>query len=170
MFASRVSCAYLRKGLHAMHLKVNDESHEVHVDAERTLLSVLRHELELTGTKYGCGEGNCGACTVLIDGEATRSCITPVTSASGRDITTIEGLADGDKLHPVQEAFVEHTAFQCAYCTSGFIMSSAALLDRNPKPDEEQIKSALSGHICRCGAYVRILKAVKSAAGEGDAG
>ena len=90
MFASRVSCAYLRKGLHAMHLKVNDESHEVHVDAERTLLSVLRHELELTGTKYGCGEGNCGACTVLIDGEATRSCITPVTSASGRDITTIE--------------------------------------------------------------------------------
>lgn len=149
-----------------MHLKVNDESHEVQVDAERTLLSVLRHELELTGTKYGCGEGNCGACTVLIDGEATRSCITPVTSASGREITTVEGLADGDELHPVQEAFVEHTAFQCAYCTSGFIMSSAALLERNPNPDEEQIKSALSGHICRCGAYVRILRAVKSAAGE----
>ncbi|MBC8424925.1 (2Fe-2S)-binding protein [bacterium] len=153
-----------------MHLKVNDESHEVRVDAERSLLSVLRHELELTGTKYGCGEGNCGACTVLIDGEATRSCITPVTSASGRDITTIEGLANGDQLHPVQEAFVEHTAFQCAYCTSGFIMSSAALLERNPNPDDEQIKSALSGHICRCGAYVRILKAVKSAAGEGGAG
>jgi aerobic-type carbon monoxide dehydrogenase small subunit (CoxS/CutS family) len=133
------------------------------------LLSVLRHELELTGTKYGCGEGNCGACTVLIDGEATRSCITPVTSASGRDITTIEGLADGDTLHPVQEAFVEHTAFQCAYCTSGFIMSSAALLDRNPAPDDDQIRSALSGHICRCGAYVRILAAVKSAAGDGGA-
>ncbi|HIF12409.1 MAG TPA: (2Fe-2S)-binding protein [Dehalococcoidia bacterium] len=147
-----------------MHLKVNDESHEVTVDAERTLLSVLRHELGLTGTKYGCGEGNCGACTVLIDGEATRSCITPVTSAGGREITTIEGLANGDKLHPVQEAFVEHTAFQCAYCTSGFIMSSAALLDRTPSPSDEQIQSALSGHICRCGAYVRILKAVKSAA------
>ena len=152
-----------------MHLKVNDESHEVTVDAERTLLSVLRHELGLTGTKYGCGEGNCGACTVLIDGEAIRSCITPVTSAGGREITTIEGLANGEELHPVQEAFVEHTAFQCAYCTSGFIMSSAALLDRNPSPDDEQIRSALSGHICRCGAYVRILKAVKSAAGEGVA-
>ena len=132
-------------------------------------MSVLRHELGLTGTKYGCGEGNCGACTVLIDGEATRSCITPVTSASGRDITTIEGLANGDELHPVQEAFVEHTAFQCAYCTSGFIMSSAALLDRNPSPSDEQIRSALSGHICRCGAYVRILKAVKSASGDGGA-
>ena len=149
-----------------MRLKVNDESHEVTVDVERTLLSVLRHELGLTGTKYGCGEGNCGACTVLIDGEATRSCITPVTSAGGRDITTIEGLADGDTLHPVQEAFVEHTAFQCAYCTPGFIMSSTVLLDRNPAPDDEQIRSALSGHICRCGAYVRILKAVKSASSE----
>jgi aerobic-type carbon monoxide dehydrogenase small subunit (CoxS/CutS family) len=152
-----------------MHLKVNDESLEVTVDAERTLLSVLRHELGLMGTKYGCGEGNCGACTVLIDGEATRSCITPVTSAGGREITTIEGLANGDELHPVQEAFVEHTAFQCAYCTSGFIMSSAALLNRNPSPSDAQIQSALSGHICRCGAYVRILKAVKSASGEGGA-
>ena len=150
-----------------MHLNVNDESLEVAVDAERTLLSVLRHELGLMGTKYGCGEGNCGACTVLIDGEATRSCITPVTSAGGREITTIEGLANGDELHPLQEAFVEHTAFQCAYCTSGFIMSSAALLDRNPSPSDAQIQSALSGHICRCGAYGRILKAVKSASGEG---
>lgn len=148
-----------------MHLRVNDESHEVAVDAERTLLSVLRHELGLTGTKYGCGEGNCGACTVLIDGEATRSCITPVASAGGREVTTVEGLANGDRLHPVQEAFVEHTAFQCAYCTPGFIMSSVALLDRNPAPDDDQIRAALSGHICRCGAYVRILKAVKSAAG-----
>ena len=148
-----------------MHLRVNDESHEVTVDAERTLLSVLRYELGLTGTKYGCGEGNCGACTVLIDGEATRSCITPVASAGGREVTTIEGLSKGDELHPVQAAFVEHTAFQCAYCTPGFIMSSAALLERNPTPSDEQIRSALSGHICRCGAYVRILQAVKSAAG-----
>ena len=148
-----------------MHLLVNDESLEVTVDAERTLLSVLRHELGLTGTKYGCGEGNCGACTVLIDGEATRSCITPVTSAAGRAVTTIEGLAKGDELHPVQEAFVEHTAFQCAYCTPGFIMTTVALLDRNPNPDEAQIRAALSGHICRCGAYVRIIRAVKSASG-----
>ena len=155
-----------------MHLRVNDESHEVTVDAERTLLSVLRYELGLTGTKYGCGEGNCGACTVLIDGEATRSCITPVTSAGGRAVTTIEGLANGDELHPVQEAFIEHTAFQCAYCTPGFIMSSAALLDRNPNPSDQEIRSALSGHICRCGAYVRILRAVGSAAGmpEGEGG
>ena len=148
-----------------MHLLVNDESLEVTVDAERTLLSVLRHELGLTGTKYGCGEGNCGACTVLIDGEATRSCITPVTSAAGRAVTTIEGLAKGDELHPVQEAFVEHTAFQCAYCTPGFIMTTVALLDRNANPDETQIRAALSGHICRCGAYVRIIRAVKSASG-----
>ncbi len=148
-----------------MHLLVNDESLEVTVDAERTLLSVLRHELGLTGTKYGCGEGNCGACTVLIDGEATRSCITPVTSAAGRAVTTIEGLAKGDELHPVQEAFVEHTAFQCAYCTPGFIMTTVALLDRNSNPDEAQIRAALSGHICRCGAYVRIIRAVKSASG-----
>ena len=122
-----------------MRLLVNGESHEVAVDAERTLLSVLRHELGLTGAKYGCGEGNCGACTV-------------------------EGLAAGDDLHPVQAAFVEHTAFQCAYCTPGFIMSTVALLARNPNPDERQIRAALSGHICRCGTYVRILRAVETAA------
>ncbi len=147
-----------------MHLRVNGESHEVTVDPERMLLGVLRHELGLTGTKYGCGEGTCGACTVLIDGEPTQTCYTPVAAAVGREVTTIEGLANGNELHPVQEAFVEHTAFQCAYCTSGFIMSSAALLDRNPTPDDEQIRSALNGHICRCGAYVRIVRAVKSAA------
>lgn len=147
-----------------MRLLVNGESHEVAVDAERTLLSVLRHELGLTGAKYGCGEGNCGACTVLLDGEATRSCITPAASAAGRAVTTVEGLAAGDDLHPVQAAFVEHTAFQCAYCTPGFIMSTVALLARNPNPDERQIRAALSGHICRCGTYVRILRAVETAA------
>jgi len=138
------------------------------VDAERTLLGVLRQDLGLTGTKYGCGEGVCGACTVLLDGEATRSCITPVVSAAGREITTIEGLADGSTLHPVQAAFSEQTAFQCAYCTPGFIMSTVALLARNPRPDESQIRSALSGHICRCGTYVRILRAVKAAAEQLD--
>lgn len=147
-----------------MQLQVNGEAHEVEVGPERTLLSVLRYEIGLTGTKYGCGEGNCGACTVVLDGEATRSCITPVASAAGRDITTIEGLADGGELHPVQEAFVQEGAFQCAYCTPGFIVSTVALLERTPKPDREQINAALSGHICRCGTYPRILKAVEAAA------
>ena len=147
-----------------MLLAVNGQTLEVTADAERSLLGVLRYDLGLTGTKFGCGEGNCGACTVLIDGEATRSCITPVVAAVGRRVTTIEGLASGDRLHPVQEAFVEHTAFQCAYCTSGFIMSSVALLARNPDPDEAQVRAALSGHICRCGTYMRIIRAVESAA------
>ncbi|MBI4202044.1 MAG: (2Fe-2S)-binding protein [Chloroflexi bacterium] len=147
-----------------MRLLVNGASYEVAVHPERTLLSVLRQELDLTGTKYGCGEGNCGACTVLVDGEATRACITPVVTAAGREVTTIEGLAKGETLHPVQAAFVEHTAFQCAYCTPGFIMSAVALLGRNARPSESDIRSALSGNICRCGAYVRILRAVKTAA------
>ncbi|MHC4094167.1 MAG: (2Fe-2S)-binding protein [Planctomycetota bacterium] len=147
-----------------MNLTVNGEDLELDAGAERSLLGVLRHELGLTGTKYGCGEGNCGACTVLLDGEAVRACITPVASASGRSVTTVEGLAPDGQLHPVQEAFVEQTAFQCGYCTPGFIISSVALLDRNPGPTEDQIRSALNGHICRCGAYVRILDAVQLAA------
>lgn len=149
-----------------MYLLVNGERHELPAEAERMLLSVLRHELGLTGTKYGCGEGNCGACTVLMDGEATRACLTPVAAAAGRAITTVEGLAGDDQLHPVQAAFVEHTAFQCGYCTPGFIMGAVALLARNPEPDEGEIRSALNGHICRCGAYTRILRAVKSATRE----
>ncbi len=147
-----------------MQLLVNGESYEVDVDGEATLLSVLRHDLGLTGAKYGCGDGDCGACTVLVDGEPKNSCITPVDSAAGSEITTIEGLAKGDDLHPVQEAFIEHTAFQCAFCTPGFIMSMVGLLSRNPQPDERQIRGALTGNICRCGTYVRILQAAKSAA------
>ncbi len=147
-----------------MQLLVNGESYEVDVDGETTLLAVLRNDLGLTGTKYGCGDGDCGACTVLLDGEAKNSCITPVASAAGRAVTTIEGLANGDDLHPVQEAFIEHTAFQCAYCTPGFIMSTVALLSRNPRPDDRQIRAALTGNICRCGTYVRILQAAKAAA------
>ncbi len=147
-----------------MQLLVNGESYEVDVDGETTLLAVLRHDLGLTGTKYGCGDGDCGACTVLLDGEAKNSCITPVESAAGRAVTTIEGLANGNDLHPVQEAFIEHTAFQCAYCTPGFIMSLVALLSRNPHPDDRQIRAALTGNICRCGTYVRILQAAKAAA------
>ena len=147
-----------------MELLVNGKSYEVDVDEETTLLAVLRHDLGLTGTKYGCGDGDCGACTVLIDGEAKNSCITPLDSAVGCEITTIEGLAKGGDLHPVQEAFVEHTAFQCAFCTPGFIMSAVALLSRNPQPDDRQIRAALTGNICRCGTYVRILQAAKAAA------
>ena len=147
-----------------MQLLVNGESYEVDVDGETMLLGVLRHDLGLTGTKYGCGDGDCGACTVLVDGEAKNSCITPVDSAAGREITTIEGLANGNDLHPVQEAFIEHTAFQCAFCTPGFIMSLVALFSRNPQPDDRQIRAALTGNICRCGTYVRILQAAKAAA------
>ena len=147
-----------------MQLLVNGESYEVDVDGETTLLAVLRQDLGLTGTKYGCGDGDCGACTVLLDGEAKNSCITPVDSAAGRAITTIEGLAKGNDLHPVQEAFIEHTAFQCAFCTPGFIMSLVALFSRNPQPDDRQIRAALTGNICRCGTYVRILQAAKAAA------
>ncbi len=147
-----------------MQLLVNGESYEVDVDGETTLLAVLRHDLGLTGTKYGCGDGDCGACTVLLDGEARNSCITPVDSAAGAAITTIEGLANGNDLHPVQEAFIEHTAFQCAFCTPGFIMSLVALFSRNPQPDDRQIRAALTGNICRCGTYVRILQAAKAAA------
>jgi aerobic-type carbon monoxide dehydrogenase small subunit (CoxS/CutS family) len=153
-----------------MKLTVNGKAVDVAADAERLLLSVLRHELQLTGTKYGCGEGNCGACTVLLDGEPVRSCITPLASASGRSVTTIEGLADGEILHPVQQAFEEHSAFQCGYCTPGFIISSVALLNRRPDPSDDEIRGALNGHICRCGAYVRILQAVKDASMPGSPG
>ena len=147
-----------------MQLQVNGKSYEVDVERETSLLSVLRNDLGLTGTKYGCGDGDCGACTVLVDGEAKQSCLTPVESAMGAKVTTIEGLAAGDTLHPVQEAFVEHTAFQCAYCTPGFIKSVVGLLNRNPNPDDRHIRAALTGNICRCGTYVRILRAAKSAA------
>ena len=147
-----------------MQLMVNGKAYEVEVGEETTLLSVLRHDIGLTGTKYGCGDGDCGACTVLVDGEAKQSCLMPVDSVVGLEVTTIEGLANGNTLHPVQEAFIEHTAFQCAYCTPGFIISTVALLSRNPNPDDRQIQAALTGNICRCGAYVRILRAVKAAA------
>lgn len=128
------------------------------------LLYVLRENLDLTGTKYGCGEGQCGACTVLIDGVARRSCLIPVGSATGKKITTIEGLAAGDTLHPLQQAFWDEDAMQCAYCTSGMILSAAGLLKTNPNPSEEEIAHALNGNICRCGTYPRIIAAVQRAA------
>ncbi len=146
-----------------MDLVINGAKTRVSVDADRPLLFVLRNELDFTGAKYGCGEGQCGACTVLVDGVARRSCVTPVGSVAGKEITTIEGLADGEKLHPVQEAFIACDAMQCGYCTPGMIMSSVALLRKHPDAPEAQIKEALEGNVCRCGTYNRILAAVEQA-------
>src|SRR5262249_47431333 len=133
-------------------------------DGERSLLSVLREDLDLTGCKYGCGEGQCGACTVLIDGVAARSCITPVRAAAGRQITTVEGLEKDGRLHPLQEAFLEVDSMQCGYCTTGMIMSGASLLKKTSKPTRAEIVHAMQGNVCRCGAYPRILLAVEMAA------
>lgn len=146
-----------------MDLIVNGTRERVAVDPERALLFVLRNELDLTGAKYGCGEGQCGACTVLVDGVPQRSCVTPVGTVAGKEITTIEGLADGARLHPLQESFIECDAMQCGYCTPGMILESAALLRKNAAPSEAEIKQALEGHICRCGTYNRIVEAVNRA-------
>jgi aerobic-type carbon monoxide dehydrogenase small subunit (CoxS/CutS family) len=148
-------------------LRVNGRRHQVNAPAQQTLLSVLRNDLGLTGTKYGCGEGVCGACTVLVDGAATPSCMTPASRVAGREITTIEGLAKGPKLHPVQEAFLEKSAFQCGFCTPGMIMGAAALLREKPKPSAAEVKQALENHVCRCGTYPRIVEAVRWAASRG---
>ena len=148
-------------------LEVNGAGHSLEVPAERSLLSVLRDELDLTGTKYGCGEGQCGACTVLLDGRPVRSCRTNVGSVGKRKITTIEGLEQNGHLHPVQQAFLESEAFQCAYCTSGMIISAVGLLGRTPHPTEEEIRNQMNGNVCRCGTYSRIIAAVKQAARSG---
>ena len=146
-----------------MLLNVNRVAHEVAVDPDVELLSVLRNNLELTGSKYGCGEGVCGACTVLINGEPTRSCITPTGSVAGKEITTIEGLEKEGKLHPVQEAFFKSDPFQCSYCASGMIMSAVALLNNNPAPSDDAIIKAMNGNICRCGTYRNIISSIKQA-------
>lgn len=145
-------------------LQVNGRTHAVEADPQSSLLSVLRDQLDLTGSKYGCGEGQCGACTVLIEGQPQRSCITRVGAAAGKKITTIEGIERGGKLHPLQEAFLEHEALQCGYCTPGMIMSGVALLSANPNPTEQQIRESMEGNICRCGTYPRIVAAVRLAA------
>jgi nicotinate dehydrogenase subunit A len=147
-----------------MDLMVNGVRSRVETDPERPLLWVLRNDLGLTGTKYGCGEGQCGACTVLLDGVAHRSCLTPVGSATGKEITTIEGVADGERLHPVQQSFIDCDAMQCGYCTPGMILESVALLRKHPSPSEGEIKQQLDGNICRCGTYNRIVEAVQKAA------
>lgn len=147
-------------------LNVNGKKLAVDVDSIVSLLTVLRNDLDLTGSKYGCGEGQCGACTVLIDGAPTRSCITQVGRVAGKQITTIEGLEKDGKLHPLQEAFIKADAMQCAYCTSGMIMSASALLSKNPKPNREEIVSGMNGNVCRCGTYQRIVDAIQIASGQ----
>ncbi len=146
-------------------LSVNGKPYKVNAPEEETLLSVLRNRLNLTGTKYGCGEGQCGACTVLMDGTPTRSCSIPAGAATGAKITTIEGLEQDGKLTAVQQAFLDEGAFQCGYCISGMIMSVTALLRDNKAPNEEKILGAMNGNVCRCGTYPRILEAIKRASG-----
>jgi aerobic-type carbon monoxide dehydrogenase small subunit (CoxS/CutS family) len=148
----------------AIHLAINGRSYTVNADPQTSLLTVLRDHLDLTGSKYGCGEGQCGACTVLIDAKAQRSCITRVGTVVQKQITTIEGLASGDELHPVQQAFLAEGAMQCAYCTSGMIISAVALLKRKPHPGDSEIIEFMEGNICRCGTYPRIVRAIQRAA------
>lgn len=148
-------------------LIVNGKKHTVPSANGQTLLFTLRDELHLTGAKYGCGEGQCGACTVLADGKPIRSCITPVASAAGKSLTTIEGLEQDGKLHPVQEAFLADDAMQCGYCIPGMIMSSVGLLKKNAHPTESEILQAMQGNVCRCGTYPLILAAIRRAAGTG---
>ena len=148
---------------------LNGSKVPVAAEVPRMLAYVLRNDLGLTGTKIGCGEGLCGACTVLLDGEAVRSCSTPLESVAGRSVLTIEGLERNGALHTVQEAFLSHHAFQCGFCTPGMILGAYALLKKTPHPDRQQVAEALDGNLCRCGAHVRILAAVQAAAGKGGA-
>jgi len=148
-------------------LDVNGSKRRVDADADRTLLSVLRDDLDLTGTKYGCGEGQCAACTVLIDGQPAKSCLTKVGTVAGKRIVTIEGLAPEGKLHPVQEAFIEADAMECGWCTPGMILGAVGLLRKTPRPTEAEIVSGMNGHICRCGTYPRVVAAIQSAAKKG---
>ena len=151
----------------SLQLTINGKAATVTGDPNRSLLEVLREDLQLTGTKYGCGEGACGACSVLVDGKRIFSCSTAVKEVVGKKIQTIEGLADGDTLHPVQKAFCDEGAFQCGYCTAGMIINTVALLSRKPKPSDSDIVEGMNGNICRCCSYVQIMAAVKRAAEAG---
>ena len=147
-------------------LKVNGKTQVVDVDPETPLLYVLRNDLQLNGPKFGCGLAQCGACTVIMNGNAIRSCVTLVSTAQNQPVTTLEGLGSTKKMHRLQQAFVDEQAVQCGYCINGMIMTSKALLDKNPKPSDSQIKEALAGNLCRCGTHTRILRAVKRASGQ----
>ena len=146
---------------------VNGRRVTVQIESDELLVDVLRDRLDLIGTKIGCNEGECGACTVIMDGQAVLSCLIPAMRAQGRQVTTIEGLSDGDTLHPLQQAFVEHGAVQCGYCTPGLIMSAKALLDENQHPSRDEIKEAIAGNLCRCTGYVKIMEAIESVADQG---
>ena len=147
-------------------LHVNGKVSAVEADADMPLLYALRDDLQLNGPKFGCGLGQCGACTVIIDGNAIRSCVTPVSAVQNKPITTLEGLGTTKKMHKIQQAFVDEQALQCGYCINGMVMTTKALLDKNPKPTETQIREALAGNLCRCGTHIRILRAVKRASGQ----
>ena len=147
-------------------LKINGKTQVVNVDPETPLLYVLRNDLQLNGPKFGCGLAQCGACTVIMNGNAIRSCVTQVSAAQNQPVTTLEGLGSTKKMHKIQQAFVDEQAVQCGYCINGMIMTSKALLDKNPKPTDDQIKEALAGNLCRCGTHTRILRAVKRASGQ----
>ncbi len=147
-----------------MKLKINGQLYEVTVEPNRTLLDVLRYDLGLTGTKEGCSTGNCGSCTVLLDGKAVNSCLVLAAEVEGKEITTIEGLAEHGKLHPLQQAFIDEGAVQCGFCTPGMILSAKAFLDSNPNPTEAQVRMAIAGNICRCTGYDKIVKAILRAA------
>jgi len=147
-----------------MKIKVNGQDYEIAAEPGRTLLDVLRYELGLTGTKEGCSTGSCGSCTVLLDGEAVNSCLVFAVEVEGKEITTIEGLAQRDKLHPLQQAFIDEGAVQCGFCTPGVILTAKAFLDSNPSPDESQIRQAIVGNLCRCTGYDKIVRAIMSAA------
>ena len=147
-------------------LRVNGKTQAVDAEPDMPLLYALRNDLQLNGPKFGCGLAQCGACTVIMDGAAIRSCVTPVAAAQNKAVTTLEGLGNTKKLHKIQQAFVDEQAVQCGYCINGMIMTSKALLDKNPKPTDAQIKEALAGNLCRCGTHIRILRAVKRASGQ----
>jgi carbon-monoxide dehydrogenase small subunit len=145
-------------------LQVNEEIYELEVLPNRTLLDVIREDLGFTGTKQGCGNGECGACTVLLEGEPVNACLVLALQANGKSVTTVEGLSKGGKMHPIQEAFIAHGAVQCGFCTPGMVLSTKALLDRNPRPQELEIREALAGNLCRCTGYQKIVEAIQSLA------
>jgi carbon-monoxide dehydrogenase small subunit len=152
--------------MQALTMKLNGEEITVQIEVDALLVDVLRDELGLMGTKEACGQGECGACTVLLDGEPVTSCLVPAVKVQGREVMTVEGLASGGELHPLQKSFIEHGAVQCGYCTPGMLMSAKALLDRIPHPSEEEIKEAISGNLCRCTGYAKIVEAIKAVSAE----
>jgi carbon-monoxide dehydrogenase small subunit len=151
---------------HRIQISVNGERYGLSVEPKKTLLDLLREDLELTGTKKGCNHGECGACTVLLNGQPVQACLVLAVEADEKEVLTIEGLADGSRLHPLQEAFIRHGAVQCGYCSPGMILTAKALLDENPRPSEMEVKKAIAGNLCRCGTYNKVVKAVLSVAGK----